>query len=46
MIVCVIGAITGPSPDIVERWPPAKTLAYFESAIEVRRMLGGQAAKP
>ena len=41
-MVCVIGAISGPSPDIVERWPPEKTLAYFEKAVEVRRLLGGQ----
>jgi len=41
-MACVIGAVTGPSPDIIERWPPHKTLAYFEKAIEVRRMMGGQ----
>lgn len=41
-MVCVIGAICGPSPDIVEGWPPQKTQAYFEKAMEVRRALGGQ----
>lgn len=40
MIVCVVAAITGPSPDIIERWPPEKTLAYFDKAIEVRKLLG------
>lgn len=40
----VIGAITGPSPDVIERWPPEKTLAYFHTAIEVRRALGAQAS--
>lgn len=40
----VISAITGPSPDVIERWPPGKTLAYFETAVEVRRMLGAPAS--
>ena len=30
---------------MIERWPPAKTLAYFEKAVEVRNMMNGGGAK-
>lgn len=30
------------SLDVIERWPPEKTMAYFETAVELRRMMGGQ----
>jgi len=27
--------------DRLEKWPPAKAMAYFEKAMEIRRLFGG-----
>lgn len=40
-MVSFIGAILHEPPSVTEKWPPAKTMAYYLSALEIRKILGG-----
>lgn len=38
-MVGVIGAVLHESLEVVERWHPEKTKAYFNKALEIHKML-------
>jgi hypothetical protein len=41
MIASFVSHFNSTSLDEIERWPPAKLLAYFDTAADLRRILKG-----
>jgi hypothetical protein len=39
MTAVFVAATTHTSLDVIERWPPNKLLAYFEKAVELRKIM-------
>jgi len=40
--VAVVASTLSTPIDAIERWPPEKTLSYYEHAIEIRKLFSGQ----